>query len=206
MNNALHIEVCKHRHGKQMTYTEQTDGVKYFVSYQSIRDLLANYNLKGGIFLSLEDLRSGYMSVVLEDEKTIWLDQYSSIYPSALEIILSKLHLMRKNKIILRQYWELYYAEELLSSFQKATGRKPVALSYSYGNDSFKDYLTTYLGARNSGVSGNTSYGTGCGNRQEPYQQERFRSRESTIRWYDSAVASIRANHQVGGGKSLIAG
>lgn len=203
MMEPMTIEVCKHRYGKKMTYTEQTDGVSYDVSYHCIRDLLGKYNLKGGCFVCLDDLRSNYMREVLEDDETIWVDQYSSILPSFFEKIARKLHLKCGNKTITRQLWETFYYENLYPSFIHATGRKPVALSYAYGNDTFKDYMTQYLGARNSEVDGNTNYGIGCGNYPEPFRTECYKSRKSTLRWYDNTITAIKANNRSGGGNSL---
>lgn len=198
------VEVCKHRYGKKMTYTEQTDGVSFGTSYLPIRDLLGEHNLKGGIFVSLDDLRRDYMSKVIEDEKTIWVDQYSSIYPSYFERIIKKLHLRRgNNKTISRDFWEEHYYEYLMPYFIQVTGRKPVAMSYAYGNDTYKDYQTQYLGARNSGVDGNTNYGRGCGNHPETFQPDCYKSRKSTQRWYDDTMTLIKRNSLTGGGNSL---
>ncbi len=201
--NQLSVEICKHRYGKKITYTEQTDGVAYNTSYLPIRDMLGNNGIRGGIFLSLKDLKTKYVQEVFSDRKLIWADEYSSIYPSFSWKLMNKVKMKPKQKNISEKEWSNYYKNSLLPPFLSVFGRKPVALSYAYGNDSFKDYQTQYLGARNSGTDGNTNYGRECGNHPEAYQPECFKSRKSTLRWYDETVALIRANNQVGGGNYL---
>lgn len=182
------VEICTHRLGKRMTYTEQTDGLYYvsqttpsypwFVGYAKSKGvkvgcfagLSSGFNDPDGVIRA--DLRSGH----------IWLDLYSWA-PN----ISSKLPQSGEAGQITEEEWNTAYYDYLLPTFTEFTGKKPVALSYSYGNTSFKNYITQ-LGARNSSYNGDTDYGVGLGiPNNYAYSFDRYKSKQGTMRWYDYA-------------------
>lgn len=186
------VEVCAHRYGKKMTYTEQTDGLNYvsqttpsyswFVGYAKSKGvkvgcfagLSSGFNDPDGVIRS--DLDNGY----------IWIDLYSWA-PN----IASKLPESGTAGQITQEEWNVAYNDYLLPAFQQLTGKKPVCLSYSYGNSSFQNYITQLLGARNSAVVGDTDYGIGNGSpSNQVYSFSRYKSKGSTTRWYDTAKAN----------------
>ena len=168
------IEICKHRYGKQMTYTEQTDGVHYEDSYPWIRSLLKERGLKAGIFASLGDLKSRKIYEVKEDvENGIFgVDVYSSLLPSVLDKV------MHRHRRISESEWNDFYDYQIMPAYFRVFGRFPIAVSYAYGNDKFKKAVTQFLGGRNSGVGAGYMYDENVLNNSRP----------STFRWYDEFV------------------
>ena len=81
------------------------------------------------------------------------------------------------------------YDDFLLPYFEGIFGRHPIALSFAYGNDSFKDAIPSlFLGARNSFYNSHTDYGVGHGDPNDvPYGTALYKSRQGTTRWYDQA-------------------
>ena len=176
------VEVCAHRLGKSMTYTEQTDGLQLNTSYAQFMALAKARYIKTGCFVYIPDFQNANIQQALNDSMNghIWLDLYS-LCPSLSEKIVAGI-------AITEEEWDAAYDTELLPAFSGALHRKPVALSYSYGRDSFKDYITQLLGARNSAYNGDTDYGFGHGSpADQPYSFARYKSKASTIRWYDYA-------------------
>lgn len=188
------IEICTHRLGKKMTFTEQTDVQN--VSYNSINTFSAFVekakakSIKVGCFMDLSSPVRDYNNYIIDNYANgkLWLDAYS--YTNELE------QKIAHGGIITEQEWSDAYNNIILPNFRNFTGKKPVALSYSYGNDSFKDYvIPKFLGARNSEPSGNTihntfpsDYGLGYGTpNNEPYSINRYKSKASSMRWYDAA-------------------
>lgn len=188
------LEVCTHRLGKKMTYTEQTDG--YNVWYGSINTfstfmgMAKSRNIKVGCFMGLSTPVSDSDNAIITDYNNgkLWLDAYSYTNELAEKIA--------HGGIITEEEFNDAYNNTLLPNYYGFLGKKPVALSYSYGNDSFKDYvIPKFLGARNSEPSGSTihntfptDYGVGYGNpNNEPYSINRYKSKASSMRWYDAA-------------------
>lgn len=195
------VEICAHRYGKKMTYTDQSDQLKFAgnrewsaqleggKSYNWITTLAKRYGVKVGFFayyaeptqpdfdIALSDLNAGY----------IWIDQYSY----APEI---KDKITRHNPISPEEFRRAYY-NSLLPPFYEKVGKKPVALSYSYGEQSFSDATCPlYLAGRNSGgyTYGDTDYGKGYGSPLDvPYSMEGYKSKASSYRWFDSAKTMI---------------
>lgn len=179
----FNVEVCAHRLGKKMTYTEQTDTQQVGNSYTPFMTLAKARNIKVGCFLLLTvpisdaEMKSDY------DGGYIWFDAYS--YTSELASKISG------GQTITQEEWNAAYQNTLFPNFFGFLGKKPVALSYAYGNQTFADYITQLLGGRNSGISGNTSYGVGYGTPADvAYSFATYKSRPSTMRWYDTAKSN----------------
>lgn len=49
------VDICKHRYGKLMTYTEQTDGVHYEDSYLGVPVILGKNGVEKVIELELDE-------------------------------------------------------------------------------------------------------------------------------------------------------
>lgn len=186
------VEVCAHRYGKKMTYTEQTDGLYYnhqtAPSYQWFVPYAKSKGIKVGIFAGLSSGMDDPDGVIRSDLDNghIWLDLYSWA-PN----IASKLPESGSAGQITEEEWDEAYEDYLLPAFLQLAGKKPVCLSYSYGNTSFRDYITQLLGARNSGISGDTDYGNGLGSpNNQAYSFNRFKSKASTTRWYNTAIVN----------------
>lgn len=183
------VEVCPHRLGKLMTYTEQTDGLHVAVSpvsYDWFMGLAKARNIKVGCFMGLNsptiDDPNGDVKADYLDGK-IWLDAYS-MAPN----IASKIPQSGEAGIITQEEWNAAYTDYILPNFKAFTGKKPVVLSYSYGNITFQNYITQFLAARNSAYDGYTDYGIGYGNpNNRAYSFSNFKSKSSTTRWYDYA-------------------
>lgn len=186
------VEICSHRLGKKMTYTEQTDTVGTQTSYSSFMSMAKARNIKTGCFAGISDFELAFIDDVKRDvaDGKLWLDLYSNC-PTLREKILS-------GETITEQEWNTAYNTELLPAFYENMGKKPVCLSYSHGNATFQDYIfPKMLGARNSVPADNfatytkpTDYGVGFGTpNNEPYSVARFKSKGSSYRWYDAAVA-----------------
>ncbi len=150
----LSVEVCKHRFGKKITYTEQTDGVHYNASYLWMRHLLKERGLRAGIFASLSDLKSDYIYEVKKDvdEGIVGADVYSSLFPSVIDKVLN-----RHRKITATE-WNDFYDWQLMPAYFRVFGKLPVAISYAYGNDMFKGGVTQMLGGRNSSINRDYNY------------------------------------------------
>lgn len=184
------VEVCAHRLGKKMTYTEQTDTLGTTASYNGFVSLAKSRGIKVGVFAEISDFSTSRFTDAKSDydNGNLWIDLYSRT-PSLAEKI-------QNHETITEEEFEYAYTNEMLPAFYSALGKKPVGLSYSYGNDSFKNYvIPTFLGARNSEPSGSydqntypTDYGNGYGNpNNQSYSKSRYKSKASTIRWYDAA-------------------
>lgn len=184
------VEVCAHRLGKRMTYTEQTDTLAFGTSYTQFMTLAKARNIKVGAFVRYSELSATQISQAIEDEQNenLWLDQYDEC-----PYLAEKLN---NREQISQEEFVYAYTHELMPAFLETIGRKPVAMSYRNGVDNFKDYvLPYYLGARNSVPSGSfdsntfpTDYGAGYGNpNNEAYNFARYKSKASTMRWYDAA-------------------
>lgn len=184
------VEVCSHRYGKKMAYTEQTDtqqNTGSFLSYQWLVPYAKSKGIKVGIFASVSSpivdtggIKNDY------DNGDIWLDVYSLV-----PTLQSYITPADQTDQITKEIWDEAYNTYILPNFQNFTGKKPVAMSYSYGRDKFKDLITQLLGARNSDKSTPpnyiTDYGVGYGNPNTmPYSFDRFKSKASTTRWYDT--------------------
>ena len=195
------VEICTHRFGKSMTYTEQSDGLQnqgnasdidlpnVNYTYQWIVPYAKSKNVKLGYFAAIgspindaggvkSDLKGGY----------IWLDAYS-LTPNLQDYIIPGY--AHYGEPITQELWNAAYNEYVYPNFVGFTGKKPIALSYSYGTDTFSQYITQFLAGRNSGKSTypnyKTDYGAGFGNPSNIfYSFTDFKSRISTTRWYDT--------------------
>lgn len=184
------VEVCNHRYGKAMTYTDQTDSLQLAISYTPYMTLAKSKGVKVGCFAYISDFGSVSFQNAKQDYENgkLWLDLYS--YCSSLQ------YKIEHHETITEQEFEGAYTNELFPAYLAAIGKKPVCLSYAYGNDSFKDYvIPKFLGARNSEPDPNyssntypTDYGIGLGNpNNEPWSVSRYKSKASSMRWYDAA-------------------
>lgn len=177
------VEVCPHRLGKQMTYTEQTDGLNFDVSYSQFMALAKARNIKVGAFASYYELNHANINIAQNDKNNghLWVDEYS-LCPSLYDKIT---HYESPTE----QEFISAYNSELLPNFISVFGKKPVALSYAYGQEGFRNAVCPlYLGARNSAYNGNTDYGVGYGDPSDKdYSFSRYCSKVGTTRWYDYA-------------------
>ena len=177
------VEVCQHRLGKQMTYTEQTDGLNFDVSYSQFMALAKARNIKVGAFASYYELNHANINIAKNDKNNghLWVDEYS-LCPSLYDKIT---HYESPTE----QEFISAYNSELLPNFISVFGNKPVALSYAYGQEGFRNSVCQLcLGARNSWYEGNTDYGLGYGSPSDKsYSFQRFCSKTGTMRWYDQA-------------------
>ena len=177
------VEICPHRLGKQMTYTEQTDGLNFDVSYSQFMALAKARNIKVGAFASYYELNHANINIAQNDKNNgyLWVDEYS-LCPSLYDKIT---HYESPTE----QEFISAYNSELLPNFISVFGKKPVALSYLYGQEGFRNAVCPlYLGARNSAYNGNTDYGVGYGNPSDKdYSFTRYCSKVGTTRWYDYA-------------------
>ena len=123
------------------------------------------------LFRSQNDKNNGYL----------WVDEYS-LCPSLYDKITNY-------ESPTEQEFISAYNSELLPNFISVFGKKPVALSYAYGQEGFRNAVCPlYLGARNSAYNGNTDYGVGYGNPSDKdYSFTRYCSKVGTTRWYDYA-------------------
>ena len=199
------VVVCDHRLGKKMTYTEQSDQLKLTESYDWIVGLGETYGIKVGFFAIYSEMSSGDFTKAKNalNGGKIWIDQYSYTPELAAKI--------SGGQTITPEEFVASYVNTLLPAFLSALGKKPVALSYSYGNDSFKDgTCPLYLAGRNSGgvsSNGGTDYGLGLGSPSNiPYSFLDYKSRGSTIRWYDRARADSSFSAKINTVSGLIDG
>lgn len=137
--------------------------------------------IKVGAFVSTDDIKNAHVSEAVTDfnNGALWCDVYSK--DATLEA--------KGYEGITEIEVESAYNDSWLPITISITGKKPVALSYRNGKDGFKDYAASlFLGCRNSGKNGRTDYGAGYGNPNNvPYSLSRFKSLDSTSRWYDDA-------------------
>ena len=176
------VEVCTHRLGKSMTYTDNTDTLYNASTYVPYMAMAKARNIKTSCFLRLNDTVDDLGGAVTSDyvNNKIWLDAYSYVDEISYKIT--------HGEAITENEWNSAYNNSILPNFFAFCHKKPVALSYAYGNNTFKDYAIQFLAARNSQVIGDTDYGLGNGiPSNEPYSFSRFKSKASTIRWYDQA-------------------
>ena len=198
------VEVCAHRLGRRMTYTDQTDQLKLTngiadfetqvakgKSYDWIVALAKARGIKIGFFAYYaEPTQADFTAKALPDWDAghVWIDQYSWA-PELRDKIVA-------HADIAPDEFRAAYAASLLPPFLAATGRKPVALSYSYGVDSFAAATCPlYLAGRNSldNDCGGTDYGAGCGSPSNvPYSADAYKSKPSSYRWWDRAQDMIR--------------
>jgi hypothetical protein len=182
------VEVCAHRLGKGMTYTEQTDGVLYDTSYKKFVPMAKARNIKVGCFYNIgttdPELTDAVKAIIRQDSDNgdVWFDLYSMSSSLQSKIV--------NKQEISEQEFTAAYNTELLPAFTSVFGKKPVCLSYAFGNTTFADYVPNFfLGARNSDQDRDkTDYGIGYGYPSNiPYTKVGFKSRVSTDRWYDNA-------------------
>lgn len=171
------IEVCAHRLGKSMTYTEQSDIFRN--GAEDIMDYGANKGLRFGVFWGMST-SSTYRDLALPyvNSNQMWIDAYCN--PTGASEL---------GQISQADYEA--QRDALLVRIADWFGKRPIALSYSYGNDSYRDYaIEDFIAGRNSEKNMGTPYGIGYGNPNNiPYSKLYFKSKGSTSRWYDDAKA-----------------
>lgn len=180
------VEVCAHRFGKSMTYTDSTDTLYGANTYVPYMTMAKARNIKTSCFLRLKVAVDDLGGIVTSDymNNKIWLDAYANVSEIEEKII--------HGEVITEEEWNSAYNNSILPNFYNYTGKKPVALSYAYGNESFQDYVTQFLGARGEEAVGETDYGIGKGYPSDkPYSFSRYKNKHSTTRWYDQAKWKI---------------
>ena len=170
------IEICPHRLGKSMTYTEQSDTFR--AGAEAISSYAESKGIKVGVFWGMSDDAS-YAAIAkpLMDAGKMWIDAYC--HPTNSQV---------SGTIITREVYE-EERNKLWARIGEWFGIRPVAMSYNSGNTSYADYIVPdFLAGRNSGRAGGTPYGVGFGSPNNvPYSVEVFKSKQSTSRWYDDA-------------------
>lgn len=174
------VEVCAHRLGKKMTYTEQTDMLKSN-SFLKVMALAEKYNIKVGAFTNAykDDVSEEEVLPFINKEK-LWVDLYWRY-----------IWMKRDTDIDSATYADETGAQ--ISKFEDRWGRRPVAMSYGLGNYSYSAYVKKdFLGGRNSLYEYNTDYGVSeegdnLGNCEYDYDLERYTCKSSSFRFYDYA-------------------
>lgn len=168
------VQVCTHRYGKSMTYTEQSDqfrdGAEDIVSYA-----VAN-GIKVGVFWGMSQTETYHqLALPYVNNGQMWIDAYCNPTGS-------------NGGTVTREAYEAQ-RDSLFEILDDWFGIRPLCMSYAYGNQTYTDYVTPdFLAARNSGKTGGTPYGVGYGNPNDlPYSMANYKTRASTSRWYDDA-------------------
>lgn len=173
------VEICAHRLGKSMTYTEASD--QFRGGAESIVDYAAGRGLTVGVFWGMSgsvDYASLARPLIAAGKMRI--DAYC--HPTGSEV---------PGTIITQDVYE-QERDRLLARIEDYFEIRPIAMSYNSGNTSYEDYIfPDFLAGRNSGRTGGTPYGVGYGSPNNvPYSANVFKSKQSTSRWYDDVVAS----------------
>ncbi len=183
--NDYDIEVCNHRYGKSMTFTEQTDKLKANC-FSQIMTLAESNNMRVGAFCNdfvsqSDDVNDADVRPYIDDG-TLWLDVYWR-------------YVGMTNSTVVDEQTYRTQCDAQKQRFLQRWGRLPVAMSYALGNTSYKSYVKQdFLGARNSSVSGDTDYGMVFGDNDYlgspdyPYTKDRFTNKASTYRFFNSAI------------------
>lgn len=171
------VEVCAHRLGKKMTYTEDTDGFRDSTVFDwAMESLVLPNNIKWSIFLAQrnDSTRNAEIKSYIE-QGIIWGDLYF-LAPHSPEDTVDR-----------QEYEE--YRDIYLAWCESVFGIRPNSISYSYGNYGFKSYIgNDFLGGRNSSALGDTDYGVGYGTPNSvPYSLAYYLSKPSTTRWFNDA-------------------
>jgi len=201
------VEICGHRLGKKMTYTECTDQFRFDtvvdnVDYFTwIMNLTRNNGVKPSFFARYSDLFHSKFQLAKQylNAGELWIDEYSWTPELADKI--------STGSDITPSEFIQSYNNTLLPPFIEKLNRKPVCLSYSYGNSSFEDGVCPlYLGARNSTyISMETDYGNSFGNPNNiPYSFTEYKVKKNTIRWYDLAKQDNTFDDKIATVASLI--
>lgn len=171
------IEICAHRLGKKMTYTETTD---YFPQESiQIAELFKNNGIKASCFAS--QINGSSLNNVLKsyvNSKDIWVDLYFYSEHTLPGVIVTEEQFLNDLNTL------------CLPFFIDTFGKKPVTLSYANGNISYSEYAKPYfLGGRQSEVDYHTDYGDGYGNPDNiPYSIASYIAKRCSTRIYDSAL------------------
>lgn len=184
------VEICAHRLGKKMTYTECTDQFRFDTVVDNVNyfdwimNIMRTRGIKPSFFARYSDLYHSRFTLAREmfNDGDLWIDEYSWS-PELDEKISTGANITPEEFI-------QSYNNTLLPPFIENLNRKPVCLSYSYGNTSFQDGVCPlYLGARNSAYNSmETDYGNSFGNPNNiPYSFNEYKVKKNTIRWYDLA-------------------
>lgn len=175
------VEVCPHRFGKSMTYTEQSDG--FHSGAEDITNLFIQKGIKIGVFWpTVSSETTAYRDLALQyiSDDLMWIDAYCN--PANSE---------DKQHVVTQQEYEAA-RDAILERISDWFGARPVALSYANGNDTYKDMaIIDFLACRNSNKNGGTTYGLNYGSPDDiPYSKAFYKSKASTSRWYDDVVAA----------------
>lgn len=178
------VEICTHRFGKSMAYTDQTDTIRNNNVYSWYSGLAKARGIKVGAFVAYNDFVNYPQIIDDYNNDHLWCDLYSQT--TSPELLLDEETATETN-------FNNYYNSLWEPAFLEGIGRKPCAISYRAGKTFFSQYVSEhFLGGRNSDVVENTDYGIGFGSPSNiPYDKDVFESRPSTLRWYDTVVYGI---------------
>lgn len=178
------VEVCYHRLGKKITFTDDTDTLPQS-SYTNILPLLKERNIKGSVFAAYSDFSNTPQIVTENEEGNIWTDIYSQT--PAPELLLDP-------DTATEQNFDAAYYNVWLNAFEQYLGNKPYSISYRTGKYYFSEWIRKYfIGGRGSELTGDTDYGIGCGlvnglPSQKGYSFDNAEVISNTLRWYDNAM------------------
>ena len=175
-----HVEICAHRLGKRMTYTEQTDILKS-TSFSKVMALAQKYNIKVGAFTNAykDDVPDREVYPFIEKD-LLWVDLYWRYRG-----------MKRDTDIDSTTYADETFSQ--ISEFEDRWGRKPIAMSYGLGNYSYSTYVNKdFLGGRTSLYEYKTDYGVSdkgdyYGNCKYDYELNHFSHKSGSFRFYDYA-------------------
>lgn len=175
------VEVCNHRHGKTMTYTDQTDKLE-LPTFNIIMPLVIQQNIKVGAFVnSLFDTVPNETINQYIAANRLWVDVYWRYSEMTGQTNVDATTYAQKTA-------------KQIQSFVSRFGFMPCAMSYGLGNYTYADYVkNNFIGGRNSLYTGNnTDYGKTfggnyLGNPQVDYSLDRFTNKNGTFRFYDDA-------------------
>lgn len=192
------IEVCNHRFGKSMTYSESTDTLNRSAFYK-VMALCEQYGIKVGAFTNAitDNVSDSDVFPYIESD-LLWTDLYWRYTEMLRDTDVTQSIFIEKNA-------------EQIESFIGRWGRKPVTMSYALGNYTYKDYVPfKYLGGRNSlYLDADTDYGksfggTFLGTPANEYTLNRFTFKSSSTRFYDYAADIVGYDSALQHSKDLI--
>lgn len=184
--NDFPVSVCAHRHGKIMTYVEQTDSLRND-SYIII-NLAKKYNIKVGAFIGV------HAHSMPDDELIDWISD---------GVLRCDYYFPPKSPSDPNIYYTKDEFEKLRSSnwrwFKRLNGRLPSTLSFGYGVRNYLNEIKSYiLAARGSystsvagkdyhyGYEGDTAIGGGVGGGIDYWM-----TRICTAMWWDDAKGGM---------------
>lgn len=184
------IEVCKHRLGKKMTYSETTTDIPSYVQNTILPYFVSAHNsakLRVGTYMGWNYPNAAWNTDYGKQQiadGVIYPDLY--FYPGGTDA-------EHESEEHVLSVWN----NDALPWFLQQFGRVPVAIDFSMGRTGYKQYLASYFLAADSSITelNKTDYGVGVGNPNNvPYSQSRYYPRNMNTRVLDYARIDIGNN------------